>query len=1075
MSKNTKNENSPAFDPLALIENSISQGLDPSVIQDIDERDLNWCSNVAKWVLDHDYLGAETIYPLQLQVMLRLFGDVCPYCSDWEFYSRDWDVLLPIGNALDRLQLLEFGSCPKCHTTRADHYREGFWNFPEELDLCWGMRCLGVNSRVYSEKGLFLLKNLKVGDQLTHGNISEKFLSGKLESLIFTTDMNWVVKGSKKSHILPILNADFEFEHRKMNECKIGDVLIMYSPNLWPKEEFRISPFHSDKGHKQFSFPCRVTAELARFIGYLISNGCYSSEKGIQFMTNDDAVSADFVSCCIELFEDAPRLIKTFTCKNGKTYYGYALNGRKLIEYLRHIGLSPATAHTKVIPDCILQSPKEIVCEFLAGLFGGDGGVHAEVMPNGRRKVLLYYTTVSKDLMEQVRLLLLNLGIVTRCAKMKSKGFGISNEYVQDFTEADEERVSYTISTKSSDYVKIFRDNVRLASKEKQDALNSVTAGGRTKYVTPIGTFTKKNAPAKLRALIDQGYFFVKIKDIKDGEPEEMMDVHIPGTNIYTADGFVHHNSGKSAVVGMIASYVLHRYLKIPDPAAYYNLLRGSLLVMRFVALTAGQASESIWHQFVRSVENCTWFNQYHDFLRGHEKRLGIELVKVMTQYIAYPHKKLTAYYLGASIDSSRGRTAFFTAFDEIGWWLGSEAAKRANASETYAAYEKASRTVRNNAMSKFKRGYYDVPTAILACVSSTSSKTDFIMRLIRQSKTDKKKVGSHKASWEVNPEFAINPEELKVERERNPKTFNRDYGSVPPFADDPFFDNEETIQKITKLETPSWLIHREESAVGIYINANSIDKNDSVPYILSVDLGKNYSGYAAALMKLRDSDFSVAQVAGLFALYPKKGENIDLSSMFHAFIKKLCERLKIVIVVYDQWQSKTQIDELKNLGIRAESYSLNYANFTQFRTAVGQQKLEIPFPEMPMNQAEASSEALEEILYSRPYLHLIWQMLSVSEVGNKVTKGDGHDDLFRAVVLGCRFLWHENYRMLFEYKAGMSYMRRDVRNTKGRLAIAGGSRGTGSLYSSSASGAVNSANSPRGKTLGVVVPRTLK
>lgn len=1070
-------ENS-AFDPLALIENSISQGLDPSVVQEIDERELNWCPNVARWVLDHDYLGAETIYPLQLQVMLRLFGDVCPYCSDWEFFSRDWDVLMPVGNALDRLQLLDFGQCPKCHTSRIEHYKEGFWNFPEELDLCWGMRCGPILAWVFSNKGLIRFKQVQVGDELTHGSASERFDSGKLKSLIFTTDMNWVMKGSKMSHIVPVLNSSFDFEHKKMKDCKVGDVLIMYSPNLWPNELYKIKPFVRNKGHKTHShYPLEMSASLARFLGYLVSNGSYGPKaETVYFSTNDQDVTADFINCCLDAFDDAPRLTRTFICKNGKTYQAFRFGGPALVAWLNHIGLSPATAHSKVIPDCILQSPKEIVCEFLAGLFGGDGGVYAEVMPNGRRKVLLYYTTVSKDLMEQVRLLLLNLGIVTRCAKMKSKGFGIANEYVQDFTEADEERVSYTISTKSSEYVKIFRDNVRLASKEKQDVLNSVTAGGRTKYVTPVGVFTKKNAPAKLRSLIDQGYFFVKIKDIKEGEPEEMMDVHIPGTNIYTADGFVHHNSGKSAVVGMIASYVLHRYLKIPDPAAYFNLLKGSLLVMRFVALTAGQASESIWHQFVRSVENCTWFSQYHDFLKGHEKRLGIELVKVMTQYIAYPHKKLTAYYLGASIDSSRGRTAFFTAFDEIGWWLGNEAAKRANASETYAAYEKASRTVRNNAMSKFKRGYYDVPTAILACVSSTSSKTDFIMRLIRQSKTDKKKVGSHKASWEVNPEFAINPDELKTEKERNPKTFNRDYGSVPPFADDPFFDNEDIIQKIVKLEVPSWPIYRQSSSVGAFLNASDVDRNDSVPYLLAIDLGKSYSGYAAALMQLRESDFSVAQVSGLFAVYPSKSETVDLSSMFQMFIKKLCEKLRIVLVVYDQWQSKTQIDELRNLGIKSESYSLTFANFTHFRTQVGQQKLELPEPEMSMAQAEASSESLEDILYTRPYLHLIWQMLSVSEVGNKVTKGEGHDDLFRAVVLGCRYLWDEKWRGIFEYKSGMAYSRRDVTVGKGRLALAGGSRGSGQFYSTnSPQPGTNVANSPKGRPIGVVVPRSTK
>jgi hypothetical protein len=215
--------------------------------------------------------------------------------------------------------------------------------------------------------------------------------------------------------------------------------------------------------------------------------------------------------------------------------------------------------------------------------------------------------------------------------------------------------------------------------------------------------------------------------------------------------------------------------------------------------------------------------------------------------------------------------------------------------------------------------------------------------------------------------------------------------------------------------------------------------------------------------------------VAGLFALYPNKAQTIDLSSMFTMFIKKLCEKLRIVMVVYDQWQSKTQIDELKNLGIRAESYSLTYANFQTFRTQVGQQKLEICSPEMSMSQAEASSEALEDILFTRPYLHLIWQMLSVSEVGNKVTKGEGHDDLFRAVVLGCHYLWNEKYRPLFEYKSGMAYSRRDGAGAhKGRLALAGGSRGSGQMYSSTGvTAGVSSATSPKGRPLGVVIPRS--
>ena len=309
--------NLETFDPLKMIEDSINSGFDPSMAQEIDERDIEWCPNIWNWVIDPGFCDIKTIYPIQIQVLLQLFGDVCPWCSDFEFYLKDFDVMEKLGNIQDRLQFLEFGKCPKCSKTRLDQYNAELWYFPNELDLLWGMR------------------------------------------------------------------------------------------------------------------------------------------------------------------------------------------------------------------------------------------------------------------------------------------------------------------------------------------------------------------------------------------------------------------AGKSAIVGLLGSYQLHRFLRIPDPASYFNLLKGSLLVMRFVALTAGQANESIWHQFTRSVEENAWFHQYHDFLKHHEKRLGVEIIKWLTQSFSYNHKKITGYYIGAAIDTSRGRTAIGSFFDEIGWWLGHDQAKRANAHETYQAYQKASRTIRNAASSKFLEGHYDVPTALMACVSS--------------------------------------------------------------------------------------------------------------------------------------------------------------------------------------------------------------------------------------------------------------------------------------------------------------------------------------------------------------------
>ena len=124
-----------SFDPMSLIESSISSKFDSSVISQIDERQMNWAPNVASWIMEPEYLGIKTIYPHQLQVMLKLFGDVCPWCSDWDFYTRDFAVDTKIADIQDRVQLLNDGVCPKCNKTKLDAYREGYWYFPHEIDL----------------------------------------------------------------------------------------------------------------------------------------------------------------------------------------------------------------------------------------------------------------------------------------------------------------------------------------------------------------------------------------------------------------------------------------------------------------------------------------------------------------------------------------------------------------------------------------------------------------------------------------------------------------------------------------------------------------------------------------------------------------------------------------------------------------------------------------------------------------------------------------------------------------------------------------------------------------------------
>jgi hypothetical protein len=426
-----------------------------------------------------------------------------------------------------------------------------------------------------------------------------------------------------------------------------------------------------------------------------------------------------------------------------------------------------------------------------------------------------------------------------------------------------------------------------------------------------------------------------------------------------------------------------------------------------------------------------------------YSRKKSIELVRWVLEGFAYVHKGIVGYVVGSgNYDVERGRTALFTSIDEIGLFDGDIESTQFNPLETYNTYEKSSTTIRNAAMTKFMAGEYNTPTAWMAVHSSTKSKSDFIMRLIKLGKTDTTKVTSHKASWEVNPKLDITF--LENEKRKDPRSFDRDYGSIPPFSDDPFIDNYDLVMKTAVLEQKYWNVKKETVSRGCYLNARGIDVSKNIPYLLAIDMGRSECGYALSLLKLKEEDFSVVQVEALWGLYVLKPQIVDFDNMFNEFVLPLCEKINIKMVLYDQWQSMSHIDALVNKGIEAQQYSMTYKDFIQFRSNLYQGKLETLIPESTFDEVERSARPVEELLYERPALHLLWQMLSVSEVGTKLTKGRGQDDIFRAVTLGCTMLWDAKIRKGFEYKGGVPIHKGRVGDG---LVIAGGSRGNGQMY----------------------------
>lgn len=482
--------------------------------------------------------------------------------------------------------------------------------------------------------------------------------------------------------------------------------------------------------------------------------------------------------------------------------------------------------------------------------------------------------------------------------------------------------------------------------------------------------------------------------------------------------GALGQRSGKSKYVACAASYQINQWNRLPDPLGFYGLPTMEVVLGTFSALSAEQAEENLWMPFRGLVDAAPWFKKYHEFLKAEEKRLSIPLCDVKDTYLFYPHKRLLVSFTGSDDRKKRGRTRLFGAIDEIAFLnseIGTSKKKVMDADKNYAALNNSLSTIRRKALMKMEAGSYDAPMAIMYNVSSPYNVQDKIMRLTKNGQAQPMAVVIHRATWNSNPDYtekacrAINPGLSLTE-------FERDFGAIPPYSDSPFISEVRIMERLCAPHQP--LIHAQrevfKDAMGdrfFFLRANVLRYDRLRPRLLALDNGYNQNGFAAVVFSY---DFKNKKPILDFAvnLMPDQGAglNIHFPQMFEQFITPLLKGLAIKHVFYDRWQSLDQIHRIREMKIDAQAYSLSYEkDFLPFKQMLISGNLVLPPLEIPIQQVKDSADPTL-LANGYPIANLIWQALTVREVGRKILKPlEGDDDLFRAFVLGgSRFLNEE-------------------------------------------------------------------
>lgn len=214
--------------------------------------------------------------------------------------------------------------------------------------------------------------------------------------------------------------------------------------------------------------PAEVDEALGAFLGYLVGDGHISRVKRNLGLTTGDLEQAerfgDLVRECFGLFP---------TIRKDEGRWRVLVHSEALADFLQvGVGLTVGpSAGAKSIPEVVLRSPEPVVREFLRALFDCDGYA-------GKQGVIL--STMSDDLAEQVQLLLLNYGILSRRRRQKDAAWHVhvAGEAARRFAE----RVGFGLARKN-EALAAYLDSHRWFEAERwEDEIVSIELGRAEVY-----------------------------------------------------------------------------------------------------------------------------------------------------------------------------------------------------------------------------------------------------------------------------------------------------------------------------------------------------------------------------------------------------------------------------------------------------------------------------------------------------------------------------------------------------------------------------------------------------------------
>jgi ribonucleotide reductase alpha subunit len=285
------------------------------------------------------------------------------------------------------------------------------------------IKCLTPDSYIYTDCGMQRLDEV-IHPELPAGfheddsivlstldgptRISHVYRSPEAETLCLNLRQTGLSLCGTKEHPILTLTPDFHLEWKRLADLQSGDrVAVSRRTEMWAIKPPSFQDFQPVKkaAKKTLSYPTEMTPELARLLGYMVSEGCMDDER-FRFINADEEVFNDFLACVKAVFGVDPihNVSSRVNSKTGVKSWTFSANWKNAVRFLKYVGLSTESSASKTAPWSIRFSPRTMVIEFIRAYFEGDGHVSTHV----------YAASASKRLLHEIQLLLLNMGMVSQ-------------------------------------------------------------------------------------------------------------------------------------------------------------------------------------------------------------------------------------------------------------------------------------------------------------------------------------------------------------------------------------------------------------------------------------------------------------------------------------------------------------------------------------------------------------------------------------------------------------------------------------------------------------------------------------